>query len=147
MVFRVIGMLAAVCLTLMIGCSGTCDVPTPNIVTQPKSQTVEEGERVTFSVVLADKSQMGEFQWQKNGINFALIQGFNSDLVINPASPSDAGSYAVIVTYSISGECSAQRSSTSSPGILTVNPKPSPSIPHKEFSESIHVANQTHSPA
>ncbi len=91
-----------------------------------------EGEGVTFSVALAGKSERPAFQWQKNGINYALILDYKSDLVINPVTPSDAGSYTVIVTYSRSGDCSAQRSSTSSPAILTVNSKPIAPGPPKD---------------
>jgi len=89
---------------------------------------VVDGDRVAFGVELVSKAEMPDFQWQKDGVNIAHIQGFKGDLVIDKVSASDAGSYSVVVTYSKSGDCSAQRSAISAPAMLTVNPKPLPFV-------------------
>ena len=83
----------------------------PSITTQPKSQTVNEGSSVIFSVVATGTAPL-TYQWKKNGSN---ISGATSDsYAISSAKTSDAGSYTVTVSNSAG-------SVTSSAATLTVN--------------------------
>ncbi len=83
----------------------------PSITTQPKSQTVNEGSSVIFSVVATGTAPL-TYQWKKNGSN---ISGATSDsYAISSAKASDDGSYTVTVSNSAG-------SVTSSAATLTVN--------------------------
>ena len=124
MIFRPSIILCVASLALVIACTNPCHVDSPRIITHPQSQTVLEGESVTFKMVDADPLEPVKFQWQKNGVDIVPLRFERSDLVINPISLSDAGSYTAIVTYYRSGDCSTNKSTTSAPAILTVNPKP-----------------------
>ncbi len=72
----------------------------PVITAQPASQTVLEGELVTFTVS-AVGSQPLFYLWQQNGTN--LTDGGNisgsasSSLTLRSAAPADAGTYSVVV--------------------------------------------------
>ncbi len=67
----------------------------PCIVTQPESQSVCEGQLVTFSVVAEGTSPI-TYQWRKNGTD---IGGATADSYTIPfVLASDAGNYDVVVT-------------------------------------------------
>lgn len=71
-------------------------VPIPVIVTQPTAQSTMEGGAITLSVSATGESL--QYQWIKNG---AAIPGATSrTLTVPAASPSDAGSYKVVVSGS-----------------------------------------------
>ncbi|HHW00106.1 MAG TPA: HYR domain-containing protein [Clostridiaceae bacterium] len=92
----------------------------PSITTQPISQTVTEGDTVTFTVEATGTEPLS-YKWMKNGIelsNKENISGVNSNtLTIKTVQLSDAGSYTVVVTNAVS-------SVTSEAAVLTVNPAP-----------------------
>ena len=83
----------------------------PSITTQPKSQTVTEGDSVTFSVTATGTAPLS-YQWKKNGSN--ISGATSSSYKINSAKTSDVGSYTVTVSNSAG-------SVTSSTATLTVN--------------------------
>ncbi|MCH8541391.1 MAG: immunoglobulin domain-containing protein [Opitutales bacterium] len=69
----------------------------PTIITQPQGQTVSEGETVLLEVE-ASGNPTPEFQWRRNG---SPITGADqATYEIASASPSDAGSYDVVVSNS-----------------------------------------------
>jgi YVTN family beta-propeller protein len=86
-------------------------VPPPTIVTGPQNLTADVGANAFFSVKATSSLPMA-YQWLRNGTN---TNGSNSQtIVFPPVLPSDAGTYAVIVS-------SAAGSVTSAPGVLTVS--------------------------
>jgi hypothetical protein len=87
----------------------------PTITTQPASQTVDEGNTATFTVV-ATGTPAPTYQWYLGGI--PLSGATSSTLTIGNVQPANAGSYTVIVTNSIS-------SVTSKAATLTVDAAPS----------------------
>jgi len=83
----------------------------PSITDQPDSQTVNEGDNVTFTVV-ADGTPSLSYQWKKGAANV----GTNSpSYTITGATPADDGNYTVVV----SNGCG---NTTSSVATLTVTP-------------------------
>ena len=90
----------------------TAPVVKPTITTQPKSQTVNEGGSVTFSVTATGTATL-KYQWKKNGT--AISGATSSTYKISSVKSSDAGSYTVTVSNSAG-------SVTSSAATLTVNP-------------------------
>ncbi len=90
----------------------------PAFTTQPTSQTVTVGASVTFTAA-ANGSPSPTLQWQKDGVN--LSGATNASYTIASPSASDAGSYTVIASNSVSAV-------TSNAAILTVNPPPSPPV-------------------
>jgi hypothetical protein len=83
----------------------------PSIITQPISQSINKGSKVSMSVV-ATGSLPFAFQWNKDG---TVITGATSDTyTINSAALSDAGSYTCTVS-NIFGIV------TSNNAVLTVN--------------------------
>ena len=88
----------------------------PNIITNPASQTVTAGSAVTLTVV-ATGIPDPTYQWLLDGTN--LVGATDATLTIPSASTDNAGSYSVIVTTS-SG------SVTSAPATLTINPNTAP---------------------
>lgn len=92
--------------------SVTLTVNTPPVITsQPVSSTIDQDANVSFSVVAT--GAIG-YQWQRNGNN--LLGRTSSSLSLTGVQLSEAGSYTVIVSNNAG-------SVTSSPAILTVNPK------------------------
>ncbi|MCX5691288.1 MAG: hypothetical protein NTV94_16120, partial [Planctomycetota bacterium] len=93
---------------------------TLTIGTQPQSQTVIEGQTVSFNVVAGGATG---FQWLRNGgalSDGGAISGSLTDtLTISPTAATDAGFYSCIV----SSPCG--RTATNS-ALLTVNPQPCP---------------------
>ncbi|HVY70035.1 MAG TPA: tandem-95 repeat protein [Verrucomicrobiae bacterium] len=81
----------------------------PSITGQPKSQTVQVGQSVTFTV---DATGNGlSYQWRLNGVN---IDGeTNKDYTILSVKASNSGSYTVVVS-------SPSGTATSDPAVLTV---------------------------
>ncbi len=70
-------------------------VNTPVSITgQPQSQSVNQGDTVTFTVQALGTGL--SYQWQKD--NTDIPGATNNQLVINNVQPSDAGTYKVIVT-------------------------------------------------
>ncbi|HEY1789901.1 MAG TPA: immunoglobulin domain-containing protein [Verrucomicrobiae bacterium] len=67
----------------------------PFIMTQPVSQTVLQGGSATFTVSAGGTQPLG-YQWDLNGTNIAGAT--NSMLVLSNVQPSQAGSYAVVIT-------------------------------------------------
>jgi hypothetical protein len=86
----------------------------PTIVSQPQSQTVTEGENVTFRVSVTGSSPLS-YQWFKNG---GPVDGATaSTLRLNDVQLSHAGSYSVVVS-------NAYGVATSQAANLTVNTGP-----------------------
>ena len=105
-------------------------VSKPTITTQPKSQTVDEGSSVTFSVVAAGTAPLS-YQWYKDG---AEVSGAtDASYTISSVTSSDAGSYTVTVSNSIG-------SVTSSAATLTVN---KPVVSDGTAVRSVKVDGQT----
>ena len=73
------------------------EVEKPTITIQPKSQTVDEGSSVTFSVTATGAEPLN-YQWYKNG--FILSATNEKHYTIASVSESDAGQYFVIVSNS-----------------------------------------------
>ena len=92
----------------------TVNAVKPTITTQPKSQTVNEGNSVTFSVVATGTAPLS-YQWYKDGK--AISGATGSSYTISSAKGSDAGSYYVIVSNTAGN-------ATSSTVTLTVILKP-----------------------
>jgi uncharacterized protein (TIGR02597 family) len=83
----------------------------PSIQTQPQSQTASVASAATFSVVATGTAPLS-YQWQFNG---TPIGGATASLYTRSAlTPSDAGSYSVVITNVVS-------STTSTSALLTVN--------------------------
>lgn len=83
----------------------------PLITQNPQSQTVCEGEDVTFSIS-ANGAQPISFQWFRNG---ALISGASQNVYsISSVTAANAGNYTCVVT-------NGAGSSTSQTAVLTVN--------------------------
>jgi fibronectin type 3 domain-containing protein len=85
---------------------------------QPVSATVQEGDPVSFSVVVGGATS---YQWRLNGVNLVAGPRFSGItgpvLTINPSQLADAGVYTCRVT-------TACGSAISSGATLTVNPAP-----------------------
>jgi RHS repeat-associated protein len=93
----------------------------PVITAQPTSQTVVQGNNVTFSVGVSSSSTIPlSYQWDFNGTNF-LAGAINASLTLTNAQLTNAGIYSVVVT-NVFG------SATSSNVVLTVLVPPSVSL-------------------
>jgi pectin methylesterase-like acyl-CoA thioesterase len=88
----------------------------PNILTNPASQTVDSGSPVTFTVV-ATGIPDPTYQWQLEGTNLDGATG--ASLTIPSATSANVGTYSVIVTTSAG-------SVTSAPATLAVTPNAAP---------------------
>lgn len=82
----------------------------PTIGAQPASQSVSAGSSVSFSVVAYGAATLN-YQWRKDGANISGATA--STFTIASATPSDAGSYSVVVT-------NGKGSATSSAATLSV---------------------------
>lgn len=73
----------------------------PGLASHPQSQAVAEGAGAAFSVGVVG-AQPFQVQWRKDGKNLSdggSISGAGTaNLVVNPASPGDAGMYDAVVT-------------------------------------------------
>ncbi len=85
----------------------------PVVLTQPQNQTVNEGQPVTFSVVV-DGTPPYFYQWQKNGS--ALPGATDSSCTIDRAAATDSGKE---ISVQVVG---AEGMTFSAPAILTVVP-------------------------
>ncbi|HEX3029645.1 MAG TPA: immunoglobulin domain-containing protein, partial [Clostridia bacterium] len=83
----------------------------PTITVQPSSQSITEGQSVTFSVT-AVGTNIG-YQWKKNEVDI-LGANFNTYTILS-ATTSDSGNYSVAIT-------NTKGSITSQKAVLTVNP-------------------------
>ena len=66
----------------------------PQITTQPQSQNVDQGANVTFSVTATGSAPL-TYQWRKGTVN--ISGATSSNYTLNPVTPSDNGSYHVVV--------------------------------------------------
>jgi glucose/arabinose dehydrogenase len=69
----------------------------PVITNQPQSQTISQGNAVTFTVTATGTNPLS-YQWRKNGVSIAGAT--NSSFTIANVAPGDAGQYSVVVTNS-----------------------------------------------
>jgi hypothetical protein len=101
--------------------AGKCLQPAaPSIVAQPQSQTVNIGATVSLGVA-ATGTQPLSYQWSFNG---APLSGATRSLLsLANAQPSDAGTYAVVVTNAYGSTASSNASLTVT--VLTYVPNPS----------------------
>ena len=86
----------------------------PAITTQPQGQTVEPGSNATFTVVATGAPTL-QYQWRFGGAD--LDGATDSTLTLTNVQPTNAGSYAVVITNSLG-------SITSSAAILAVGTAP-----------------------
>lgn len=82
----------------------------PVITNQPQSQSISQGNPVTFSVTATGTNPLA-YQWRKNTVN--ISGATNSSYTIPAVVPADAGNYSVVVTNSAG-------SATSNNAVLTV---------------------------
>lgn len=82
----------------------------PSITTQPQSQSVNQGDTVTFTVTASGTAPLS-YQWKLDGN--ALTDGgghiagsTTNTLTITGVQPADAGNYTVVVTNSINSKTS-----------------------------------------
>ena len=87
----------------------------PVIMTQPASQSVNEGQTAILTV-LATGTPPLEYQWYFN-TNTLLASATSSALTLDAVTPNDAGGYSVVVTNNIGAR-------TSVVATLTVLPAP-----------------------
>ncbi len=87
----------------------------PSITTQPSSQTVNQGDSPTFSVVATGDAPL-TYQWSLNGTN--ITDATDTSYLVTSAGADDVGSYTVVVA-NVAG------SVTSATATLTVNFSPS----------------------
>ncbi len=87
----------------------------PVILVPPQSQSIVEGDRVTFQVQAKGASPLS-YQWRYNGIN--LPGARSQSFTVTAVSPTDEGAYQVVVTDS-------GGSTVSEPAQLTVTERPS----------------------
>lgn len=86
----------------------------PVVTASPQSQTVCEGDSVTFGVTVTG-DPAPTFQWRHDGEN--IIDATNASLTIDPVSTLNGGTYDVVVT-------NACDTATSNSAILTVHTAP-----------------------
>ncbi len=79
----------------------------PVITNQPQSQTVSQGNPVTFSVTVTGTSPF-TYQWRKNGVN--ITGATNASYTIASVVPADAGTYSVVVNNSVGSTTSMNAS-------------------------------------
>lgn len=82
----------------------------PEILTQPKSQSVSAGSSVNFNISFTGSPPL-RFQWRKSGLD--LTGAVNQSYTISNVQTNDAGTYSVAVS-------NAAGSVTSSNALLTV---------------------------
>ncbi len=87
--------------------------PFPEILVDPVSKTVCQGDNISFSISASGTGLT--YQWQKDGVE---IPGETSSvIIINDVDSTDAGSYSCIVRSTCGPDI------TSNPGLLTVQPQ------------------------
>lgn len=95
---------------------------TPDITTQPQSQTVSAGSSVQF-VVTATSDKALSYQWQRNGqpISGATFSSYS----FTGARTADAGDYTVVVTNDVGSTTSDIAKLTVTGGSTPTTPAPS----------------------
>ena len=90
----------------------------PRILDQPRSQTAQVGDTVTFSISAEGVGTLS-YRWRRNG---RIIPGQTSSTLVMPSVQlSEAGTYSVTVTHTLpAGICGIQ----SSNAVLTVSQGP-----------------------
>jgi len=105
----------------------------PIIIIQPTNQTVIAGGSASFSVRVMGSVPMG-FRWRRGGIQLPngvfTIYDTNSTLVLTNVQPSDAASYACVIT----------NAALLSPGVITANASLTVLVPP---SITLQPSNQT----
>src|SRR5437016_8127647 len=92
----------------------------PQITTQPQSQTAVTGDSVTFNVAATGSSPLG-FQWKFNGAN--LSGATNLMLRLDNVQPEQAGSYSVRVSNAYgSAQSSSAQLTVNVPALITNQP-------------------------
>ena len=90
----------------------------PTIILEPASQSVDEGNSVTFSVMAAGTLPLS-CQWRKNGVDLSdggnVFGATGAALTLSNLQTNDAGDYQVVVT-------NIEGSATSAVANLTVSP-------------------------
>lgn len=76
----------------------------PEVTSQPASQTVAEGETVTFTVTVQGASPL-TYQWFKNGAPISGATGLS--LTLSKVTTADAGSYTIRVSNAV-GQATSQ---------------------------------------
>jgi hypothetical protein len=98
--------------------------PPPTIIEQPKSQTVQRGSNVTFSVVAVSITTL-RYKWYFNGGNAG--NGFGNataSFTVTNVQPNDAGTYAVEVRNSSGTVMSSNAVLTVvAPSVMCVSPQ------------------------
>jgi hypothetical protein len=84
----------------------------PTLISQPIAQSVTEGDTVTFGVVALGAGPL-VYQWRKDGLGISGATA--STLTLKSVTPSDAGSYSVVVMNN-------KGFVTSAAAVLTVRP-------------------------
>lgn len=108
--------------------SGGGTLTGPALTSQPQSQSVEEGARVTFAVTATGSDPLS-YQWTKDDV--AIPGATSASLVLESVTLADRGFYRVMVTNSVSGV-------TSNPAELTVlEPILPPSIVTQPTNQSV----------
>jgi PKD repeat protein len=86
----------------------------PTLLSQPVSQSVYEGDPVSFSVTATNETDpILSYQWRLNEV--AIADATGTTYTVNSAVPADAGSYSVAVT-------NAGGRTISYPAVLSVAP-------------------------
>jgi len=99
-------------------------VISPPVITQsPISQTVAEGQNVTFSVTATGLSM--SYQWQKNGVNIPL--GIASTLTLTAVTTAQMGDYRCIVSNT-AGQIPSQAAALQVNGKPTITMQPAPVV-------------------
>ena len=80
-------------------------VEAPEIMEQPQSQTVTEGESVTFTVSVDGRAPLS-YQWQKDGTD--ISGATDPSYTLSNVTVSDMGSYRVVVSNSGGSVTSAE---------------------------------------
>ena len=91
------------------------------IITQPASQTVVAGANVNFSVK-ATGTEPISYQWQFNGVNLGGAIG--TQLTLPIVSPTNAGSYQVVVSNAAGSILSAEAKLTVNSALSVVSDFP-----------------------
>ncbi len=86
----------------------------PSITSQPGSQTVDEGDDVTFTVIAAGDGSLG-YQWRQGGVD--ITGETSASYTINGAIPADDGAYDVRITNACGEITSAEAVLTVTPGV------------------------------
>ena len=101
-------------LAINTGTVGRITYAAPQITTQPKSQAVDEGTPVTFTVVATGNGTLS-YQWRRNGTDIPGATGASYTLD-NPTAGDSGAAFTVRVTNSFG-------SAVSDPATLAVTPR------------------------